>query len=335
MNKHLTLALFAATALAVPAAAQVPKLPTPTMLPRVPLANEPLAKAASLIPATPTAITSTAPRKQVVKPKPKRQRPQAHGPTSQVNKANGSALREPTGFGYLNAIQVYPYQEGQLYRLYAAPEQVSDIALQAGEALVSVAAGDTVRWIVGDTTSGSGANRRTHILMKPSAPGLKTNLVISTDRRVYHLALESTERTAMAALSWNYPQDELMAIERATADAEAQRPIAEGLALEQLNFNYRISGDDPSWRPLRAFDDGRQTFIAFPPSISVGEVPPLFVTGAKGEAQLVNYRMRGDYYVVDRLFDAAELRLGEKHQDIVRITRGGGKKHRRNKEKGS
>lgn len=333
MNKHLTLALFAATALAVPAAAQVPKLPTPTMLPRVPLANELSAKSASSSPAAASKSSVATPRKHTAKPKPKRHQHHPHGPTSQVNKANGSALREPTRFGYLNAIQVYAFQEGQLYRLYAAPEQVTDIALQAGEALVSVAAGDTVRWIVGDTTSGSGANRRTHILVKPSAPGLKTNLVISTDRRVYHLALESTERTAMAALSWNYPQDELMAIERAAADAEAQRPIAEGLALEQLNFNYRISGDDPAWRPLRAFDDGRQTFIAFPASISVGEAPPLFVTGTNGEAQLVNYRMRGDYYVVDRLFDAAELRLGEKNQDIVRITRGA--KKRRNKEKGS
>jgi type IV secretion system protein TrbG len=335
MNKHLTLALFAATALAVPAAAQVPKLPTPTMLPRVPLANEPSAKPVIPSRATPNAVVSTTPHKQAVKSKPKRHRHHPHGPTAQVNNANGSALREPTRYGYLNAIQVYPYQVGQLYRLYAAPEQVTDIALQVGEALVSVAAGDTVRWIVGDTTSGSGANRRTHILVKPSAPGLKTNLVISTDRRVYHLALESTERTAMAALSWNYPQDELMAIERATADAEAQRPVTNGLALDNLNFDYRISGDDPSWRPLRAFDDGRQTFIAFPPSISVGEAPPLFLIGANGQAQLVNYRMRGDYYVVDRLFEAAELRLGEKKQSVVRITRGGGKKHRRNKEKGS
>ena len=334
MKKHLTLALFAATALAVAAAAQVPKLPAPTMLPRVPLANEPAVKPAVSIPTTPSAVISTTPRKHAAKPKPKRQLPQAHGPTSQVNKANGSALREPTRHGYLNAIQVYPYQEGQLYRLYAAPEQVTDIALQPGEVLVSVAAGDTVRWIVGDTTSGSGANRRTHILVKPSAPGINTNLVISTDRRVYHLALESTDRTAMAALSWNYPQDELMAIERTASDTEAARPVTDGLALDNLNFDYRISGDNPGWRPLRAFDDGRQTFIAFPASISVGEAPPLFVTGANGEAQLVNYRMRGDYYVVDRLFDAAELRLGEKHQDIVRITRGGSKK-RRHKEKGS
>jgi type IV secretion system protein TrbG len=203
--------------------------------------------------------------------------------------------------------------------------------LQAGERLTSVAAGDTVRWIVGDTTSGSGAAARTHILVKPSAPGLSTNLVITTDRRVYHLALESTGKTAMVALSWSYPADALMAIERAAADAEAQIPIAEGLALDRLNFDYRITGDDPAWRPLRAFDDGRQTFIAFPASISVGEAPPLFVTGPKDEAQLLNYRMRGTYYVVDRLFDAAELRLGQKDQDIVRIVRSG--KKRRAKEK--
>jgi type IV secretion system protein TrbG len=333
MNKNLTLALLAATVLAFPVAAQMPKLPTPPAMapaatPKKAAAKPPMPVAAKL------GVVVTALRKPVSKPKSKRHRHQAHGPTTHVNKANHSALREPTLFGYLNAIQVYPYQEGQLYRLYAAPERVTDITLQSGESLISVAAGDTVRWIVGDTTSGSGTNRRSHILVKPSAPGLKTNLVISTDRRVYHLLLESTERTAMAALSWNYPQDELMAIERATADAEAQRPVTDGLALDNLNFDYRISGDDPWWRPLRAFDDGRQTFIAFPPSISVGEVPPLFVTGAKGEAQLVNYRMRGHYYVVDRLFEAAELRLGEKHQDIVRITRGG-KKHRRNKEKGS
>lgn len=250
----------------------------------------------------------------------------ATGPTSRVSSANDAALREPTRYGYLNAIQVYPFEEGQLYRLFAAPERVTDIALQAGERLTAVAAGDTVRWIVGDTTSGSGANARTHILVKPSAPGLKTNLVITTDRRVYHLALESTERTAMAALSWTYPADALIAIERAAAGAEAQRPVAEGLALDRLNFDYRITGDDPAWRPLRAFDDGRQTFIAFPASIAVGEAPPLFVTGPKGEAQLVNYRMRGDYYVVDRLFDAAELRLGQKDQNVVRICRGGSKK---------
>ena len=81
-------------------------------------------------------------------------------PTSRVEAANRAATREPSSAGYLNAVQVYPWTDGALYRLYAAPERVSDIALQPGEKLVAVSAGDTVRWIVGDTSSGAGAETR-------------------------------------------------------------------------------------------------------------------------------------------------------------------------------
>jgi type IV secretion system protein VirB9 len=248
-----------------------------------------------------------------------------------VRAANRNATQEPQARAFVNAVQVYPFSDGVLYRLYATPERVTDIALQAGEAVISVAAGDTVRWTVGDTTSGTGAAKRVHILVKPFSAGLSTNLIITTDRRAYHVQLESTSATAMAALSWTYPQDELLALRRNQAAAEAAAPVASGLAVEQLSFGYRISGDDPPWRPLRAFDDGRQTFIEFPASIAVGEAPPLFVLGPKGEAELVNYRVSGRFYVVDRLFDAAELRLGAKKQAVVRITRGGneGRKHGR------
>lgn len=240
-----------------------------------------------------------------------------------IDAANRAALREPSSAGFVNAVQVYPYSQGALYRLYAAPERVTDIALQPGEAVTSVAAGDTVRWTVGDTTSGSGDSRRTHIFVKPFLAGLRTNLVITTDRRTYHVELESRASGAMAALSWTYPQDELIALRRQREAADAAAPVASGLEVERLNFNYAISGDRPAWRPIRAFDDGRQTFVEFSPSIAVGEAPPLFVISDSGEAQLVNYRVAGRYYVVDRLFAAAELRLGERRQQIVRIERAG------------
>lgn len=246
---------------------------------------------------------------------------EAASPTARVSAANRAALREPANAGFINAVQVYPYSEGVLYRLFAAPERVTDIVLQPGETVTSVAAGDTVRWTVGDTTSGSGESLRTHILVKPFSAGLRTNLVITTTRRAYHLQLESTPTTAMAAISWTYPQDELIALRREQQAATAAQPVASGLAVESLNFNYAISGDRPAWRPVRAFDDGRQTFIEFSPSIAVGEAPPLFVIGEDREASLVNYRVAGRYYVVDRLFGAAELRLGGKRQQIVRIER--------------
>jgi len=242
-------------------------------------------------------------------------------PTARVEAANRAATQEPSSAGYINAVQVYPWTEGALYRLYAAPERVSDIALQPGERLVAVSAGDTVRWVIGDTTSGGGDQQRVHVLVKPFAPGLTTNMVITTDRRAYHLALESTQATAMAALSWTYPQDRLVALQRRNAEAEEARPIADGVALTNLRFRYAITGDRPPWRPVRAWDDGSKVYIEFPGRLDQGEAPPLFVVGPQGDAQLVNYRVSGNHYIVDRLFAAAELRLGENPQQVVRIGR--------------
>lgn len=232
-----------------------------------------------------------------------------------------AATIEPAARGFINAVQVYPFTDGAIYRVITAPERVTDIVLQPGETLVAVASGDTARWVIGDTTSGSGTEKRTHILVKPFSAGLSTNLVITTDRRSYHIALTSTPKTAMAAMSWTYPQDAMIALRRSTTEAQAVVPVASGIEFEQLHFNYVVSGDRPAWRPFRAFDDGRQTFIEFPATLAVGEAPPLFLVDGKGEAQLVNYRVKGRYYVVDRIFDVAELRLGTKHQQIVRISR--------------
>jgi len=245
----------------------------------------------------------------------------ARQPTSAVAAANRAATLEPSPPAFLNAVAVMPYAEGAIYQVYTVPERVTDIALEPGEVLGAVASGDTARWVIGDTTSGAGAGKRVHILVKPYAAGLSTNLVITTDRRTYHVALTSVRSAGMSALAWTYPQDTLLAIKRSEEAAAAAAPVAVSLDIDQLHFNYVVSGGAPPWRPLRAFDDGRQTYIEFPASLAFSEAPPLFLVGAKGEAQLVNYRLRGRYYVVDRIFDVAELRLGTKRQEIVRLTR--------------
>ena len=259
-----------------------------------------------------------------LKPLPGKKRLDEHLPPQEaVLKANQAARMEPTRAGYINAIQVYPWTEGALYRLYASPEKVSTIALQAGEELIDVSTGDTVRWVVGDTLSGQGAARRVHILIKPTLPDLQTNLVVLTDRRTYHVELISTKGTYMASVSWTYPADSLIALrKRNMAAIEDEQRIADrGVRLDSLNFRYRIEGDQPPWRPLRAFDDGRKVYIQMPSGLRQGEAPPLFVAGAGGRPTLINYRVRGVYYIVDRLFAVAEMRLGENPQRIVRIIR--------------
>lgn len=247
---------------------------------------------------------------------------EAADPQQRIVRANAAARVEPSQKNFINATQVWPYSADALYQVYASPERITDVALQEGEELISVSAGDTVRWVIGDTTSGGVTNQRVHILVKPSREGLQTNLIINTNRRTYHLELTSTAETWLASVSWDYPLDKLVALKTTNARAESAAAVIEGLALERLNFRYDITGDSPSWKPLRAFDDGEKVYIQFPGGISQGELPPLFVVGTKGDAQLVNYRVRSPYYIVDRLFSVAELRLGgEKDMKSVRISR--------------
>lgn len=259
-----------------------------------------------------------------------RRAPEPTDPTTRVNQANAQARVQPVRDGFINAMQIYPYTGGALYQVYTAVGQITDIALQPGETLVGsgpVAAGDTVRWIIGDTLSGSGATQQVHILVKPTRAELMTNLVINTNMRTYHMELRSTERTYMASVSWQYPQDQLIALRRQNSQAEAAQPVASGVDLANVNFRYAIEGDRAPWRPLRAFDDGRQVFIEFPRGIAQGEMPPLFVVGPEGNtSELVNYRVNGRYMIVDRLFAAAELRFGTgDNQKRVRITRTDGR----------
>lgn len=256
--------------------------------------------------------------------------PELADPAARVNEANAAARMQPVRNGFINAIQIYPFVDGALYQVYTSPGQITDIGLQPGEQLVGsgpVAAGDTVRWIIGDTESGTGAAKQVHILVKPTRPELMTNLVINTDRRTYHMELRSTEKTYMASVSWQYPQDELIALRRQNIQAEAAQPVATGVDLARVNFRYEVTGDRAPWRPLRAFDDGKQVFIEFPRGIGQGELPPLFVVGPEGDtSELVNYRVRGNYMIVDRLFAAAELRFGAaKDQKRIRISRTDGR----------
>lgn len=241
----------------------------------------------------------------------------AREPEARVVNANAAARVEPRREGYFNAIQVFPYSQGALYQIYAAPGQITDIALEPGERLTGagpIAAGDTARWIIGDTESGSGRANRVHILVKPTRPDITTNLVINTDRRTYLIELRADEDTYMPSVAWSYPR--VRGQGRPPGVAQPAIPLA-----AQRRYRYGIEGDRPPWRPQTVFDDGRRVFIAFPRGIVQGDMPPLFIIGADGETQIANTRVHGNILIVDRLFAAAELRLGGRNQQMVRIVR--------------
>ena len=246
---------------------------------------------------------------------------EAKEPVERIVAANDAARVEPRKAGYYNAMQVFSYSPGALYQVYASPGQITAIALEPGEQLVGsgpVAAGDTVRWVVGDTESGSGESRRVHIMVKPTRPSITTNLVVNTDRRTYLIELRSREKPYMPAVAWVYPEDRASRARALPSTPYIPKP-------EERRYRYAIEGDTPPWRPLNAYDDGRKVYIEFSPGIVQGELPPLFVIGADGKTEIVNYRAYQNVLIVDRLFAAAELRLGSENQQKVRIIRSDGR----------
>ena len=276
------------------------------------------------LPAVPAPITEQPPRPVHTPPAwtPAHGGTAANTPSGRVENANAAARVEPRREGYYNAIQIYPWSEGALYQVYAAPGQITNIALEPGESLTGagpIAAGDTARWIIGDTESGSGLSRRVHILVKPTRPDITTNLVITTDRRIYMLELRAEARPYMPAVAWAYPVPP--ASQRANIPATPIIPAAAA-----RHYRYGITGDTPPWRPVSVYDDGRRVYVEFPRGIVQGEMPPIFVLGADGEPQLVNSRIYQNILIVDRIFGAAELRLGGgNRQQTVRIVRTDGK----------
>ena len=242
-------------------------------------------------------------------------------PVERIEVANAAARIEPRRGGYFNAVQIFPFSPGALYQVYAAPGQITDIALEPGEQLVGsgpVAAGDTTRWIVGNTESGMGAEQRVHIVVKPTRAAIETNLVVNTDRRTYLIELRSREKPYMPSVAWYYPEDDV-------AQDKRVPPTPLIPSRNQRRYRYAIEGDSPPWRPLGVYDDGRKVYIEFSPGIGQGEMPPLLVIGPGGQPEIVNYRAYGNLLIVDRLFAAAELRLGDEKQQVVRIVRSDGR----------
>lgn len=240
------------------------------------------------------------------------QSPRADAGLARVGEANRDARQGPSTTSFERARQVHAYEPGAIYELYANPAFVTAILLEPGEQLAEAAAGDTSRWMVTQANSQSEGAQRTIVLLRPNASGLRTNLVLITDRRVYLIEASSQAgRIYSAEMAWTYP---------ATSAAAPLQSAA-------LNAGYRmrtISGRRPSWTPTRVVDDGARTWIEFAPEVRAGDLPPIFVLGAEGP-ELVNYRTiegeGGPRYVVDRVFDVAELRLGARSPTIVRIER--------------
>jgi len=201
--------------------------------------------------------------------------------------------------------------------------QVCDIELQPGEVISNFNAGDQVRWRIEPARSGSPAGEIEHVMVKPLDVGLRTSLIITTDRRTYYLQLVSHRTEYMPRVSFSYPDDATRQWDDFRARKSEDRERTGGSEggesyFDKLDFHYAISGN-ADWKPIRVFNDGRKTILQLPETLSQTEAPSLLVLrgedsslpwGEKPEEVMVNYRVQGNRYVVDGIPDRMILIAG-------------------------
>lgn len=258
-------------------------------------------------------------------------------PQELVSAMNQAAVQNPEPTDFFNAMMTYDYTPGAVYTILCAPLNLTDIVLEPGEKIISIAAGDTLRWQITQTYSGSlvtGLSQ--HILLKPNLANLSNSLLITTDHRVYHMILKSTNNSSyMVEVKWHYQASPLMFVSNQdqgyaapgampAAGATGGSPFQ--LDLANLDFNYQfgtVKGSKPSWYPTRVFNDGRQTFIEFPVDFYNSDLPVLYLqTGDKSYGTMFNWRLKGRYMIIDAVVTQARLQAGvssKNDQTIVQI----------------
>jgi P-type conjugative transfer protein TrbG len=262
-----------------------------------------------------------------------------NNPTLTAQEKAAIAIAKRWEAGASTGLNPVPGSNGAIHFLYGAQQpsivcavlQVCDVSLQAGELVNSIHLGDTARWTVEPAITGSGSAETQHLIIKPMDVGLETSLVVTTNRRTYHFKLRSHRTQYMPQVAFTYPEDALAKWDvirsRETQEREHKTIPQTGEYLGDLNFDYDLDGD-AAWMPVRVFNDGSKTILQMPKAMAQAEAPTLLVLRKEGglftddETVMVNYRVQGDRYIVDTVFDKAILIAGVGDgQDRVTITR--------------
>lgn len=224
----------------------------------------------------------------------------------------------------------YEYHPESLYNLNCQVGYLTDIVLKPGDGVTHIAAGDTAQWMIDSATIGN----TTHIYVKPLVKDVDTNFIITTNRHVYRLVLNSTD-SYIPIVKWNFSKEDAeaaAAIKKAKESRENSSSVStKPTVIRPLKHNYayeikRKKNIEPEFCPTAIYDDGIRTYIRMPKTNKY-DLPVLYTVDRENKMTLVNYRVKGNLFIADRCFTRARLVFGKKISlDFVPVKKDGDEK---------
>jgi type IV secretion system protein VirB9 len=206
-------------------------------------------------------------------------------------------------------IRTQVYNSDQIVRILGKPGIQSTIEFAADERIENVAVGDSSAWQITPN------HRASLLFVKPLVAHSRTNMTVVTNRRTYmfDLVAEGKAGAAVYALKFSYPNEKVVeepakATAQVVAAAQSQAPAAT-LTADKLHFDWKSKGTG-KLLPERVFDDGTSLYLVWGKDTPL---PAILTVSEDRKEGPVNYRMSGEYIVINPIPANLMLRYGSKY----------------------
>ncbi len=213
-------------------------------------------------------------------------------------------------------IRFFVYRPKEVYIFTGHYRYQSAINFEKNESITNILMGDSTGWSIVPAVN--------KIFLKPVDRDATTNMTIITNKRTYLFELYAEEAEGIRdeeislAIDFRYVDTSDGAIIGGTSvdagivnfgdTAQEEIGFLEQNQRNKLNYNYTLSGHKFN-APSKIFDDGTFTYMQF--ADRNAEIPAIYDIGYDGVETIVNYRVEGDYIVVERVASQYTLRNGE------------------------
>ncbi|GDX36495.1 hypothetical protein LBMAG18_10060 [Alphaproteobacteria bacterium] len=217
---------------------------------------------------------------------------------------NSFGAQMPRFLGTEKKFRSYLYNPNDVYRYIGHYTYQGFIEFEEGETIGTISMGNPSLWLFESL-----GNR---LFLKPiGEDASETNMTVITSKKVYHFELMAREAKGIAdknlifVVKFVYPDEkEKNIVEFAKTNASDEPDLRD---LSKFNFNYQYTGEK-NIAPSKVFDNGQFTYFQF--ASKNAEIPAIFMVDADGYEALVNYRVTGDYIVLERVGAQFTLRNG-------------------------
>ena len=240
---------------------------------------------------------------------------------------NAFAQIQPIPMSGDNRLITFPYNANENYTILTIIGASTHLMFEPDEVIEAVAVGNSITWLA--------EKLKNNLFIKPTQANDSTAATVLTNKRNYQLTFRSSPANGkwFQRVSWSYPNTQLLM----TSVLPEKPPVSPNTVVpaemiagtfaspESLNWGYEILGDAP-FKPVTVFDDGRFIYLRYPPNTQ--EMPAIFSPGDDGVAGLVNYIVKGDLIVVQKLAPRLLLKLGKVEIGVSRLQPSGGSSNR-------